>query len=848
MNFFKRMLFGNRGGLSFAELRKMTYRNKFSDFLPYIAYDAEKNIYFNTDNTIGFLWECTPLVYAGEDIFSTLHGLFTASIPDDSVLQFMLYADQDINPALNGYKNIRTNKNKVIEKTTAQVCDFLKKGANQGHKNIKNTPLRRFRLFVSLKMPPQKKNSLDLNNTAWADIRELVEEILRGAFLQPVKVEPDILINMLLKLFNDNCPNYTSYDPTKTIRNQVILGETPINSFFDRIEAGNKVFRCLTVKKFPELASPLLMNLLTGDILGPQSDTNQLTRPFFITVNLIYQSLKVKLHSKCNILLQQQAVGSFAPSLLRKKEEYTWAAGELERGSSFIRVMPIVWTIGSDEDTARESLLRIRRLWEFQGFVMQEDKLINKILFLSSLPFGLFNVNKNPDYIDRDFIMDADSAAYCLPIQADFAGSGDPCNLFIGRKGQIISIDLFDPRANNNNALICAESGSGKSVLTNYIVSNYYAINSMIRIIDIGGSYKKLCKILGGKFINFTQDSGIVLNPFTNIINIDEDVSSISAIISQMVYSATKEISGETEATIIKNAIRYAYENYGNEADIDSVYEYLTNFAKYADEILDFRCDDNPECVADLTLLSSKLAFNLREFTSHGVYGKWFNGPATLNISKDDFVVLELEKLKSQDDLFNVVTLQLLNYVTQDLYMSDRTRKRLIIFDEAWQFFREGSMLKNVIEEGYRRARKYGGSFTTITQSLLDIEMFGDIGNVLKENSAYKFYLESSAFGKASDKKIIDYEDFLLQILKSVKSPKPKYSEIFMDTPAGVGVARLLLDPFSYYLYTSNADENILIEKIVASGKTYIQALNMLAGQTEETRHQEKKDDNQNHV
>jgi len=237
---------------------------------------------------------------------------------------------------------------------------------------------------------------------------------------------------------------------------------------------------------------------------------------------------------------------------------------------------------------------------------------------------------------------------------------------------------------------------------------------------------------------------------------------------------------------IFDEGIGYAYTNYGNESDINSIYEYLINFTKYADEILDFNCDDNPECTADLNLLASKLAFNLREFTSHGVFGKWFNGPATLNISQDDFVVLELEELKKQDDLFNVVTLQLLNYVSQDLYLSDRSRKRLIIFDEAWQFFREGSMLKNVIEEGYRRARKYGGSFTTITQSLLDLEMFGDIGNVLKENSAFKFYLESSAFGKAKEKKIIDYEDFLLRILKSVKSPKPRYSEIFMDTPAGV--------------------------------------------------------------
>ncbi len=49
-------------------------------------------------------------------------------------------------------------------------------------------------------------------------------------------------------------------------------------------------------------------------------------------------------------------------------------------------------------------------------------------------------------------------------------------------------------------------------------------------------------------------------------------------------------------------------------------------------------------------------------------------------------MVLELENLKIQPDLYRVVTLLVLNAVTQDLYLSDRSRSRLIIFDEAWQF------------------------------------------------------------------------------------------------------------------------------------------------------------------
>jgi conjugal transfer ATP-binding protein TraC len=61
---------------------------------------------------------------------------------------------------------------------------------------------------------------------------------------------------------------------------------------------------------------------------------------------------------------------------------------------------------------------------------------------------------------------------------------------------------------------------------------------------------------------------------------------------------------------------------------------------------------DNPALVK----AARKLAFNIREFTSHGFHGKFFTGPSTFDIHRDAFVVLELENLKIQPDLYRVVT------------------------------------------------------------------------------------------------------------------------------------------------------------------------------------------------
>ncbi len=48
----------------------------------------------------------------------------------------------------------------------------------------------------------------------------------------------------------------------------------------------------------------------------------------------------------------------------RKKDEYLWAVDELERGTKFYRIIPIVWLFGHDEWLVNESVTRAKRVWE----------------------------------------------------------------------------------------------------------------------------------------------------------------------------------------------------------------------------------------------------------------------------------------------------------------------------------------------------------------------------------------------------------------------------------------------------------------------------------------------------
>lgn len=830
----QRAILGPRQYLKHSDLDKMTKRSPFSSFLNYLSYDSNLEIYLNQDCSIGMLWECSPVIYAGPKTITSLEGLFRAGLPKNSVIQLIFHADSHIEPILERYQDNRTKDSAIVRSNTDAVVNFLTKG-KKGLKACSNIPVRNFRLFVAVKLPgdcPELPGPEELGEEGKTaplmDIKRQIKETLKAALLYPRHMQPGDLLEWHRRLFNSYPQDYpeqniNAFSPDIPLRKQIINSDTVIREESDHMRIGDHCFCCTTPKSIPKDIDPLQTNSLFGGIWGVISDADQIKTDFFYTFNIVFEAgLEMKLHAKCNLTLNQQAVGSLSPTLRRKQEEYLSATDDLERGEKFVKIIPVFWVWSTDLEQARDSCTRVRRLWENNGYIMQQDNMILKILFLASLPFGLYTTGKNIENLERDFVAPVPSITPLLPVQGDFAGSGgEPKLIFTGRKGQLVSLDFFDSGATNQNVFCCATSGSGKSFQVNFIAFNYYSCGALVRIIDIGGSYKKIANMLGARYLDFQPDIDICLNPFTNIREPEEELKSVAAVFAQMAYSnSDSKKCDDTEMNLIRNAVRWAWQQREQKADSDTVYEFLMKFPDVPGADLDEMADNKK-----LIEAARKLAFNIREFTSHGFHGKFFVGPSTFDIRNDEFVVLELENLKIQPDLYRVVTLLIINAVTQDLYLSDRSRPRLIIFDEAWQFLDKGAMIAPVINEGYRRARKYNGSFMVITQSLLDLENFGEVGNVINSNSAFKIYLESSDFDQAQKKGLIDYDDFTMKLLKSVKSNPPKYSELFFDTPFGAGVARLVVNDYAYFIYTSKASEIAMIEEMVAGGKTHHEAI-----------------------
>ncbi len=811
-----------QAGMTLSRLRRSVERDSYSDFLPLAAWVEEEQAFLTIDDGWGYAWELVPAAYLFAHVHEALLGLLNVNFPEETILQLQSFADPLVEGALDAFLDLKTRPDPLIQASARRTFDYLQAGT-MGLKALHGIPVRNFRTFLSVKT----REPMD------SDLKRQIEEQLSKLGIRPMAAGE--IVSFYRRIFNGvhaSAPGVFTQSADVPLRRQIIDAGPALRFDGPEVFLGNQVARCLTPKSPPKRITAERANRLTGGMRGSAEDSDQIGGPFLYTLNVLFDHSQFEIHKRAQILSAQKAAGSFAVEVGKQIEEIGWILDEVGN-SRFISVIPTLWVFGRDSHQAREMAARAKRLWESEPlpWMVQEESYLNPILLAASLPFGLYSERRTIRMLQRDFRVPVRAGVLMSPIQTDFRGGGRPALLYTGRKGQLVTLDLFDPRINNYNFIVSAESGAGKSFLLNNLCQQYFAQNALIRIIDIGGSYRKLCTLCSGRYIDLGEEH-LVLNPFDLGLALDGDdresaITMAVSIVAEMANAATRKPVTTSEWNLLKSAVQWAIESGRAEAGIDAVREWLGAYPANTAYDLD-RVDH-------LVPTARELAFNLRDFGSDGAYGHYFNGPSTFDISTDEFVVLELERLKAMPDLFNVVIMVVVNAVTQELYLSARDRPRFVLCDEAAQFMTRGdgqdlSRLAEAFSQGYRRARKYRGSFGIVLQSMNDLLLFCGTGQVILENAATRFLLQGSTYDKAVENKILDYSGFVLDLLKSVRNNKPNYSEVFIDSPLGLGIARLVVDPFSYWINTSAPEDVAAFEALVRSGRSPLEAVCDLAG------------------
>ena len=791
-------------------IEKLVERDSFSDLLPYIAY--EDGIYLLSDGSLGFIFEINPLLEIGSDTHRIITGLYNGEFfPPMSTIQWHVFASENIYPKLEGWKEKRRKLMESDERFTEERIKFY----TQEIRDLLGIPARDFRFLVSVKIPQHESlrkgfreflRGGDIDFEEWEKyldnvrkIKESVKGILESAFLFPEDCPPSSLIYLLRELFNSerDLSRMFPYSVKEEIRRQIIDYSTKIGVTESGIYLGEHVLKSLTPRFYPEVWGMHEVHELFGSSIH---SLREIPCYFFMSANFyVLDRNKAKAHLTAKAsLIKHQSFGfltQFIPRLRLKAENFDVIIQAFENGESVVKGYLNFFIRGKNLESAEHFREVVGGVWRAKNFELREDRYIMLPLFLHSLPLGLDPMQDR--FIKRAKTMQASAAGTLTPCSFDWKGRGDGPLIFFSRRGQIITFDFFRS-ATNYNAVIFAMSGSGKSFLTSEIISSYLRQGAVIFVIDIGRSYEKLSRFLGGDFLVFSEDSNISLNPFSEVEDIEEEMELLKPLLSQMA-SPSKPLS-DLEKSYIEKAIKEVWDEKGKDAEIDDVVRKL-------------------EYMEDPYHRAEDIARMLYPFSRGGQYGRFFRGRANVAFRKP-LTVVELEELKGKKELQSVVLLLMIYHIGRAMYLGERGKKKLAIIDEAWDLL-GGQSTADFISHGYRRARKYNGAFISITQSLLDFYRAGSVGEAIIENSAWMLMLrqkgESLEEIKKGGKLLIS--GYFSELVESLVTVPGKYSEVFIyGGEQGMGLGRFVVDPFSYWLYTTKADEVSLLNRFIKEG------------------------------
>lgn len=413
-------------------------------------------------------------------------------------------------------------------------------------------------------------------------------------------------------------------------------------------------------------------------------------------------------------------------------------------------------------------------------------------LFVNSFPGNCYGMS---DEYDR--FLTLGDAASCLMYKEKIQHSEDtPLKVYYtDRQGVPVAIDITGKEGrnkltDNSNFFCLGPSGSGKSFHMNSVVRQLWEQNTDVVMVDTGNSYEGLCEYVGGKYISYTEEKPITMNPFR--INREELNVERTGFLKNLVLLIWKGSQGtvtKTEDRLIDQVITEYYDTYFNgftgftpplredlrksliiddrnrshqnpdetEAQREERLERTINqieqrrkelkveslsfntFYEFSVQRIPDICSENSIGGIDI----STYRYMMKDFYRGGNHDKTLNENMDSSLFDETFIVFEIDAIKDDPLLFPIVTLIIMDVFLQKMRIK-KGRKALII-EEAWKAIASPTMAE-YIKYLYKTVRKFHGIAGVVTQELNDVIDSPIVKEAIINNSDVKILLDQTKF------------------------------------------------------------------------------------------------------
>ena len=476
-------------------------------------------------------------------------------------------------------------------------------------------------------------------------------------------------------------------------------------------------------------------------------------------------------------------------------------------------------------------------------------------LFVNSFPGNCYGMNA-----DYDRFLTLGDAATCLMYKERIVHNEDtPLKIYYtDRQGVPVAIDITgkegkEKLTDNSNFFCLGPSGSGKSFHMNSVVRQLWEQNTDIVMVDTGNSYEGLCEYVGGKYIAYTEDKPITMNPF-NISKRELNIEKIDFLknLILLIWKGSEVQIPELEFRVVEQLVTEYYDFYFNgmqpypSAQKETLRKNLSTMEKRRgtelsqihdkveklihgleerrmalavktlsfDSFYEFACERLDQiCIENniTTIDCDNFAYMLQNFYRGGKYDKILNENVDSTLFDETFIVFEVDAIKENKQLFPIVTLIIMDVFLQKMRLK-KNRKCLVI-EEAWKAI-ASPLMAEYIKYLYKTARKFWASVGVVTQEIQDIIGSPIVKEAIINNSDVVMLLDQSKFRERFDeiKAILGLTDvdckkiFTVNRLEN-KEGRSFFREVFIRRGSTSGVYGVEEPHECYMTYTTERAE-----------------------------------------
>lgn len=328
--------------------------------------------------------------------------------------------------------------------------------------------------------------------------------------------------------------------------------------------------------------------------------------------------------------------------------------------------------------------------------------------------------------------------------------------------------------ADVGHTLVLGSTGSGKSFLLNFLVTQLQQHDPLIVALDLGHSYRKLATLLQGSYVELgLRRQSVTINPF--------DIQSPTPEQLHFLHAFTRVlIEGDDGYRLSDSEDRELYEAIENLFVLERSQRRLFTLA---------------------SLLPRNAGGRLHKWIDGGRYAAMFDNPVD-TLSVDRLQVFDFESMRSYPAVLEPLLFYVLHRVSQRVHDPADARLKVCVLDEAWRLIQHPAV-RSYVQEALKTWRKRNALMLLATQTVDDFAS-ADLLRTVVESCPTRLLLANPSMNREQYRDLFQLNDAEVDLLTNLQPKR----QLLLKRANLAKVLDLNVDPRSYWIYTNTPIDN----------------------------------------